>query len=84
MLYIVSTPIGNLDDLSLRQAKTVAVSDIILAEDTRSFQTLKSGIIQRFSLSFNPRQQLISYYKEKEFEKLILKKPEIKDPSLYR
>jgi len=70
MLYIVSTPIGNLDDLSLRQAKTVAVSDIILAEDTRSFQTLKSGIIQRFSLSFNPRQKLISYYKEKEFEKL--------------
>lgn len=70
MLYIVGTPIGNLDDLSLRQAKTLASSDIILAEDTRSAQTLIQGIKSRFSVNFNSFQRLISYYKEKEFEKL--------------
>lgn len=75
MLYIVGTPIGNLDDLSLRQAKTLASSDFILAEDTRSAQTLIQGIKERFSVNFNSDQKLISYYKEKEFEKL----PEIID-----
>lgn len=73
MLYIVGTPIGNLDDLSLRQAKTLAQSDIILAEDTRSAKILLDAIKERFpqpfpSLPNHPK--LISYYKEKEFEKL--------------
>lgn len=76
MLYIVSTPIGNLDDLSLRQAKTLATSDIILAEDTRSAKILINAIKERFSqLTINNLQFTISYYKEKEFEKL----PEIID-----
>lgn len=70
MLYIAGTPIGNLDDISLRLAKTLCISDIILAEDTRSAQTLIQGIRERFNISFNPDQKLISYYKEKEFEKL--------------
>lgn len=70
MLYIVGTPIGNLDDISLRQARTIGVSDIVLAEDTRSAQTLIQGIKNRFSIQFKSNQKLISYYKEKEFEKL--------------
>lgn len=74
MLNIVSTPIGNLDDLSLRQAKTLATSDIILAEDTRSAQTLLDGIKKRFMLPVTC-STVWSYYKEKEFEKL----PEIID-----
>lgn len=69
MLYIVSTPIGNLDDLSLRQAKILTKSDVILAEDTRSAKILLDGIKERFNLeSKNPT--IVSYYKEKEFEKL--------------
>lgn len=48
MLFIVSTPIGNLDDLSLRQAKILSSSDIILAEDTRSAKILLDGIKERF------------------------------------
>ncbi len=70
MLYIVSTPIGNLDDLSIRQAKTLINSDIILAEDTRSAQILLDAINKRFTLHAPRYTKLISYYKEKEFEKL--------------
>ena len=72
MLYIVSTPIGNLDDLSLRQAKTLVNSDIILAEDTRSAKILLDAIKQRFQFQVSSFKSpvIVSYYKEVEFEKL--------------
>lgn len=69
MLYVVATPIGNLDDLSIRQAKTLANSDIILAEDTRSAFTLLDAIKKRFAFPVTC-SKVWSYYKEKEFEKL--------------
>ena len=74
MLNIVSTPIGNLDDLSLRQVKTLATSDIILAEDTRSAKTLLDTIKIRYKLQVTCFT-IWSYYLEKEFQKL----PEIID-----
>lgn len=70
MLNIVGTPIGNLDDLSYRQARTIMYADILLTEDTRSTGILLKVIEEIFPFKRNPEQRMISYYKEKEFEKL--------------
>ncbi len=70
MLYLVGTPIGNLEDLSLRQAKTILTADVILAEDTRSAETLISAAERLFTIERNHQGKVISYYKEREFEKL--------------
>ncbi|WP_269584826.1 16S rRNA (cytidine(1402)-2'-O)-methyltransferase [Roseibium sp. Sym1] len=45
-LYIVSTPIGNLGDITVRALETLAAAQVIACEDTRVSATLT----QRFSL----------------------------------
>lgn len=70
MLYVVGTPIGNLDDLSYRQAKVISNADLVVTEDTRSTGILREKIQDFYNFKINPNQKLLSYYKEREFEKL--------------
>lgn len=59
-LYLVGTPIGNLNDLSPRAIETLKNADFIAAEDTRV--TLK--LLNHFGI----RRPLISYYEHNKVE----------------
>ena len=77
-LYIVSTPIGNLDDITLRALEVLKHSDIILCEDTRrSIKLLSHYKIKKKLISyhkFNEKKQLtkiIEYFNEGKILSLI-------------
>ena len=61
LLYIAATPIGNLEDITLRCLRVLGEVDIIAAEDTRHTRKL----LTHFEIS----TPLISYYREKEVER---------------
>ena len=57
-LYVVATPIGNLDDISTRAIDTLNSVDLILAEDTRHSQILLSNYqVQTKMISFHEHNE---------------------------
>ncbi len=77
-LYIVSTPIGNLDDITFRALEVLRKSDIILCEDTRrSIKLLNHYKIKKKLVAyhkFNEKKQItpiIKYFNEGKILSLI-------------
>ena len=66
MLYFVSTPIGNMGDITYRAVETLKNVDIIACEDTRH----SLALLSRYDI----KKELIAYHKfneQKETERII-------------
>jgi 16S rRNA (cytidine1402-2'-O)-methyltransferase len=60
-LYVVATPIGNLEDITVRAIKTLDGADLVAAEDTRH--------TSRLLTHYGIRTPLISYHEHNEQER---------------
>lgn len=67
-LFLVPTPIGNLDDITLRAIKTLKEADLILAEDTRT----SGKLLKHFEID-TPLQSHHMHNEHKQLEGLIQK-----------
>lgn len=63
-LYVVATPIGNLEDITLRAISALTSADVILAEDTRVTRVLLDR--------YNIKKEVISYHQHSTFQKVDL------------
>lgn len=61
-LYIVATPIGNLEDISFRAVRTLKEVDLILCEDTRVTKIL----LERYEI----QKPMLSYHQHSKLQKI--------------
>lgn len=62
ILYIVATPIGNLEDITLRAINVLSNVDLILAEDTR--------VTRAVLVRYNINKEIQSYHQHSGFKKI--------------
>lgn len=65
-LYLVPTPIGNLDDITLRAVQVLKAADVVLAEDTRT-----SGILLKHLQISKPLQSYHIFNEHQTVQRLI-------------
>lgn len=65
MLYVVPTPVGNLEDMTLRALRVLKEADLILAEDTRT-----SSVLLRHYDIHSPMQSYHKFNEHKAVEQL--------------
>ncbi len=63
-LYLVSTPIGNLEDITIRAKRVLSEVPIIACEDTR-----KTGLLLKI-LQIERKAELVSYFEENELRRI--------------
>ena len=66
MLYLVPTPIGNLEDITFRAINTLRSADFILAEDTRT-----SGVLMKHYQITTPLRSYHAFNEHKILESII-------------
>jgi 16S rRNA (cytidine1402-2'-O)-methyltransferase len=62
LLAVCATPIGNLEDITLRVLEELRAADVVLAEDTRHTR----GLLERYEI----RAKLVSYHEHNEAERV--------------
>lgn len=68
ILYVVSTPIGNLDDMTPRATASLQNADLILAEDTRH----SGGLLKKFGIT--TQAKAYHDHNEREFAPKIIER----------
>jgi len=66
MLYLISTPIGNLADITLRALEILKQVDLILSEDTR-----KTGVLLKHFDIHKPQSSFHKYNEQKEVPRIL-------------
>lgn len=71
-LYIVATPIGNLEDITVRAAKLLTTIGVVACEDTRHSGILLDHLRKTYVQNFEhaPKPRLLSFYDDNEEQRI--------------